>query len=149
MHATMAFSDAELSSTRVITASKRTMGSCYQWQHVPHTIRRGHARSSTSWNHSASPPTIRSSSARTGMRVGRHEDLTGPEVTNASYPDSSYTGAIDSDAVPKDLDRMIDAALDRGAEVLWDDAGHRAAMQVTADRVEELNGRELGIIEAD
>jgi hypothetical protein len=44
---------------------------------------------------------------------------------------------------------MIDAALDRGAEVLWDDAGHRAAMQVTADRVEKLNGREFGIIEAD
>jgi hypothetical protein len=24
------------------------------------------------------------------------------------------------------LDRIIGAALDRGAEVLWDDAGHRA-----------------------
>jgi hypothetical protein len=83
------------------------------------------------------------------MRVWRHEDLTGPEVTSASYPDGSCTGAVDSDAVPKDLDRMIDAALDRGAEVPWDDAGHRAAMQVTADRVEKLNGRELGIIEAD
>ena len=77
------------------------------------------------------------------------EISSGPEVTSASYPDGSCTGAVDSDAVPKDLDRMIDAALDRGAEVLWDDAGHRAAMQVTADRVEELNGRELGIIEAD
>jgi hypothetical protein len=29
------------------------------------------------------------------------------------------------------LDRMIDAALDRGAEVLWVDAGHRAPMQVS------------------
>src|SRR5712672_2521391 len=92
---------------------------------------------------------IRSSSARTGMRVWRHDDLTGPEVTNASYPGSSVHGAVNSDAVPKDLDRMIDAALDRGAEVLWDDAGHRTAMQVTADRVEKLNGREFGIIEAD
>ena len=64
-------------------------------------------------------------------------------------PAAQYTGAVNSDAVPKDLDRMIDAALDRGAEVLWDDAGHRTAMQVGADRVEKLNGRELGIIEAD
>src|SRR5712672_1348078 len=64
-------------------------------------------------------------------------------------PAAQYTGAVNSDAVPKDMDRMIDAALDRGAEVLWDDAGHRTAMQVTADRVEKLNGRELGIIEAD
>ena len=38
-------------------------------------------------------------------------------------PAAQYTGAVNSDAVPKDLDRMIDAALDRGAEVLWDDAG--------------------------
>src|SRR5258705_5801874 len=37
----------------------------------------------------------------------------------------------------------------RGAEVLWEDAGHRAAMQVAADRVEKLHGRELRIIEAD
>ena len=57
--------------------------------------------------------------------------------------------AVNSDAVPKDLDRMIDAALDRCAEVLWDDAGHRAPMQVTADRVEEMHGRELRIVEAD
>src|SRR6266446_5502220 len=64
-------------------------------------------------------------------------------------PAAQYTGAVNSDAVPKDLDRMIDAALDRGAEVLWDDAGHRTAMQVGADRIEKLNGRELGIIEAD
>src|ERR1700730_19160849 len=44
---------------------------------------------------------------------------------------------------------MIDAALDRGAEAPWDDAGHRAPMQVTADRVEKLNGRELRIVEAN
>src|SRR6266478_7460487 len=64
-------------------------------------------------------------------------------------PASSHTGAVDSDTVPKDLDRMIDAALDCGAEVLWDDAGHRAALQVAADRVEKLHGRELRIVEAD
>ncbi len=83
------------------------------------------------------------------MRVWRHEDLTGPEVTNASYPGSSYIGAVNSDAVPKDLDRMIDAALDCVAEVLWQDAGHRAPMQVTADGVEKLHGRALRIVEAD
>ena len=75
--------------------------------------------------------------------------MTSPEVTNASYPGSSVHGAVNSDAVPKDLDRMIDAALDRGAEVLRDDAGHRAPMEVTADRVEKLHGRELRIVEAD
>jgi hypothetical protein len=47
------------------------------------------------------------------------------------------------------LDRVIDAALDRGAEVLWEDAGHRAPMQVTADGVEKLHGRKLGVVEAD
>ncbi len=44
---------------------------------------------------------------------------------------------------------MIDAALDCVAEVLWQDAGHRSPMQVTADGVEKLHGRALGIIEAD
>src|SRR5258706_12118586 len=43
---------------------------------------------------------------------------------------------------------MIDAALDCVAEVLWSDAGHRAPMQVTADGVEKLHRRALGIIEA-
>src|SRR6266849_1921125 len=44
---------------------------------------------------------------------------------------------------------MIDAALDCVAEVLWQDAGHRAPMQVTADGVEKLHGRALRIVEAD
>src|SRR5882757_4403129 len=44
---------------------------------------------------------------------------------------------------------MIDAALDRGTEVLWQDAGHRSPMQVTADGVEKLRGRALRIVEAD
>lgn len=44
---------------------------------------------------------------------------------------------------------MIDAALDRSAWVLRDDAGHRAPMQFAADRVQKLHGRELGIIEAN
>ena len=44
---------------------------------------------------------------------------------------------------------MIDAALQRGAEVLWQDAGHRAPMQITGDRVEKLHGRELRIVDAD
>ena len=57
---------------------------------------------------------------------------------SATYPCTSRGAAVTSDAVPKDLDRIIDAALDRGAEVLWDDAGHRAPMQVTADRVENV-----------
>jgi hypothetical protein len=57
--------------------------------------------------------------------------------------------AINSDAVPKDLNRMIDATLDGDAEVLWQDAGHRTPMQVTADRVEKLRGRALRIVEAD
>jgi hypothetical protein len=52
---------------------------------------------------------------------------------NPSYPSTSGGAAVDSDAVPKDLDRIIDAALDRRAEVLWDDAGHRAPMQIAAD----------------
>jgi hypothetical protein len=69
-----------------------------------------------------------------------------PEETVAS---PSRRPAVNSDTVPKDLDRMIDAALDRGPEVLWHDAGHRAPMQVTADRVEKLHGRELRIVEAD
>jgi AcrR family transcriptional regulator len=69
--------------------------------------------------------------------------LTGPEVTNASYPGSSVHrgGQLG--------DRMIDAALDCVAEVLWQDAGHRAPMQVTADGVEKLHGRALRIVEAD
>jgi hypothetical protein len=66
-----------------------------------------------------------------------------------SYPSPSRRAAVNSDTVPKDLDRIIDAALDRDAEVLWEDAGHRAPMQVTADRVEKLHGRELRIVEAD
>jgi len=86
---------------------------------------------------------------KNGMRVWRHEDLTGPEVTNASYPGRSYIGAVNFDSVPKDLDRMIDAALDCVAEVLWQDAGHRSPMQVTADGVEKLRGRALRIVEAD
>src|SRR5258708_7209252 len=69
--------------------------------------------------------------------------------TNPSYPCTSRRVAVNSDAAPKALDRMADAALDRGAEVLWDDAGHRAPMQITADRVEKLHGRELRIVEAD
>src|ERR1700724_1696966 len=44
---------------------------------------------------------------------------------------------------------MIDAALDLGAEVLGEDAGHCAPMQVTADGVEKLHGRTLRIVEAD
>src|SRR5712672_4124110 len=44
---------------------------------------------------------------------------------------------------------MIDAALDRGAEVLWDDASHRAPMQVATDHVEKLHRRALRIVEAD
>jgi hypothetical protein len=51
---------------------------------------------------------------------------------------AAHAWGIDFDAVPKDLDRVIDAALDRGAEVLWEDAGHRAPMQVTADGVQRL-----------
>src|ERR1700730_10910298 len=66
-----------------------------------------------------------------------------------SSPRSCGGAAVNSDAVPKDLDRMIDAAPDRGAEVLWGDAGHRAPMQVAADRVEKLHGCELRIVEAD
>ena len=57
--------------------------------------------------------------------------------------------AINSDAVPKDLNRMINAALDGDAEVLWQDAGHCAPMQVTADGVDKLHGRALRIVEAD
>src|SRR5258708_20854152 len=44
---------------------------------------------------------------------------------------------------------MIDTALDCVAEVLWQDAGHRAPMQVTADGVEKLRGRALRIVDAD
>ena len=62
---------------------------------------------------------------------------------------TSHRAAVNSDAVPKDLDRMIDAALDRGTDILRDDARHRAPMQVTADRVEKTHGRVLRIVEAD
>jgi hypothetical protein len=58
---------------------------------------------------------------------------------------TSRRAAVNSDAVPKDLDRMIDAALDLPAEVLWDDAGHRAPMQVTADRAKKLHGRSCSL----
>ena len=61
----------------------------------------------------------------------------------------SRRASVDSDPIPKDLDRMIDAALDRGAEILWDDASHRAPMQVATDHVEKLHRRKLRIVEAD
>jgi hypothetical protein len=44
---------------------------------------------------------------------------------------------------------MIDGALDRGAEILWDDAGDRAPMQIATDRVEKLHRRSLRIVEAN
>jgi len=73
-----------------------------------------------------------------------------PTATATACPSSSARdgreprtpGGINFDAGPKDLDRMIDAALDCVAEVLWSDAGHRAPMQVTADGVEKLHGHE-------
>jgi hypothetical protein len=40
----------------------------------------------------------------------------------AKIPSTSRRAAVNSDAVPKDLDRIIDAALDRCADILWDDA---------------------------
>src|ERR1700726_2129050 len=52
---------------------------------------------------------------------------------------TSSRAAVNSDAVPKDFDRMIDAALDHGTDILWDNAGHRAPVQVPADRVEKLH----------
>ena len=56
-----------------------------------------------------------------------------------SHPCTSRR-AVNFDAVPKDLDRIIDAALDRGMDILWDNARHRAPMQITADQVEKLHG---------
>jgi hypothetical protein len=67
-----------------------------------------------------------------------------------SCPCTSRRAAVNSDAVPKDFDRIIiDATLDHGTDILWDNAGHCAAVQVTADRVEKLHGRELRIVEAN